>query len=514
MKTWSTLGVLAVAATLTSCTGAEGVDKAGGETALITLASIDEVNNNGQSFGPQAFVERLGQLSGGRLKVEVKTEYGGGAADAESNLVKAIGDGELDGGWPSTRAFSGAGIKGFAAVEAPLTITSYAAQKQLVVSPVADALRKRLESTGIVGLGLTVGPLRRPFAVKTPLLRPSDWNGVRFRTYNSPVQEATVRSLGGTPVNLGFGWSDEAREGRLDGVEFDVAQYARNNAPLAAGNVTANVVLWPKIFVLSMNRERFESFTGQQRTWIEQAAKDATKASVDATYDETSLATELCGKGTRFAIAPADQIGALRAKVRPVIERLAADPDDGPILEQVQAVAAANPGVDVPTVPVVCQQSSAPTTEVGPIPAATSALPAGIYRVEIGLADVERAGVTNADGLTGTWTLRVRDGKYELGCRPLDNPGVDCGHAVYDGALEAGDLRGTGHTAYFVYRPDRLSQLTGCQLPVSQSLSGHCFAGQNYRIDWAVEGDRLIFTNYVSSWTNLQFMIEPWQKIG
>ncbi|TCC47812.1 hypothetical protein E0H75_24000 [Kribbella capetownensis] len=514
MNRWSTLGVLALAATLTSCTGAKGVDKAGGETTVITLATIDVVNNNGQSFGPQAFVDRLGQLSGGRLKVEVRTDYGGGAPEAESNLVKAIGDGQVDGGWPSTRAFNGAGIKGLAAVEAPLTITNYAAEKQLVAAPVADALLKRLESTGIVGLGLAVGPLRRPFAVKAPLLGPSDWSHARFRTYNSPVQRATVRSLGGTPLNLGLGWVDEARLGRLDGVELDIAQYVKINMPHSAGNVTANVVLWPKVFVLSMNRERLESLTAQQRKWIDQAAKDATKASIDATYDETSIAAALCGQGVRFAGAQPDQIAALRAKVRPVIDRLAADPDDGPILKQVQAVAAANPAIEAPTVSAACQNSPAAGTELGPIPATASELPAGVYRVEIKLADLAAAGASNDDGLTGIWTLRVRGGQYEVTCRALDDPGVDCGNDVYDGPVEVGDLRGTGHTAFFVYRADRLSQLTGCQLPVSQSLAGHCFAVQNYRMDWKLEGDQLTFFNYPSDWTDVQYPFKPWLKIG
>jgi len=99
---------------------------------VLRLATIDRVNNNGQSYGPEAFVENLAKVSGGRLKVEMTTEYDGGAGDAESNLVNAIASGEVDGGWPSTRAFANAGINGLEAVEAPMTLTSYAAEKTLV----------------------------------------------------------------------------------------------------------------------------------------------------------------------------------------------------------------------------------------------------------------------------------------------------------------------------------------------------------------------------------------------
>ena len=50
--------VLAVTA---ACTTTQGSDKTGGDTVVLTLATIDEVNNNGQSYGPQTFVESLGR---------------------------------------------------------------------------------------------------------------------------------------------------------------------------------------------------------------------------------------------------------------------------------------------------------------------------------------------------------------------------------------------------------------------------------------------------------------------
>ena len=64
--------------------------------------------------------------------------YGDGAAAAESEIVQAIAAGEVDGGWPTVRAFANAGIPGLQAVEAPMTITSYDAEKELVSGPVAD----------------------------------------------------------------------------------------------------------------------------------------------------------------------------------------------------------------------------------------------------------------------------------------------------------------------------------------------------------------------------------------
>jgi TRAP-type C4-dicarboxylate transport system substrate-binding protein len=82
-----------------ACTTTQGSDKTGGDTVVLTLATFEgEPNANGQNHGPEAFVENLGKVSQGRLKVELKTDYGDGAADAESQIVRAIASGEVDGG--------------------------------------------------------------------------------------------------------------------------------------------------------------------------------------------------------------------------------------------------------------------------------------------------------------------------------------------------------------------------------------------------------------------------------
>lgn len=495
------------------CQSAGDVDKSGSATVVLRLASIDDVNGSGQSYGPQAFVDNLTKVSKGRLKIQVVTDYGQGDPQAESNLVKAIASGDIDGGWPTARAFAGAGLGGLRAVEAPMTITSYAAEKALVTSPVAARLLGTLNPSPVDGLGLAVGPLRRPFAARTPLLGVEDWKGVRFRAYNSPVQFEALRDLGATPVNAGFDWIDKIAEGTLRGGEFDIAGYAHNGFSTEAGNVTSNVVLWPKIFVLTINRKRLNSLTTQQQTWVRQAARQAVQASVDATYDENTLAQKLCGRGVRFQPASAAQLAGLRTALKPTVAGLAADPTSGPLLRDIQAIATQHPQTDVP-LNGSCQTTNA-GAGLGPIPRTRSALPDGKYRIQTSLADVTARGWSNSGGTTGLWTLTVRHGTYELRCRPVDLPGEDCGGEVSEHPLDVGDLRGSGHTVYFVYRPERLARITGCALPASNAQKGHCFAGPVSKMSWTVEGNKLTFTNNTADPDADQgFVIKPWRKIG
>jgi TRAP-type C4-dicarboxylate transport system substrate-binding protein len=495
-------------ALVVACSATSSTDKSGGDTVVLRLATIDLVNNNGQSYGPQAFVENLTKVSSGRINVEMTTDYGGGAAEAESNLVKAIVSGEVDGGWPSTRAFANAGISGLEAVEAPMTVTSYASEKAVVSGPVADKLLAQLDRTGVVGLRLAVGPLRRPFATEAPMLGPQDWAGATFRVFNSPVQTDAVRLLGATPVNLGIGWVDEVRTGRLRGLEFDIAQYAQGGNTTEAGNVTANVVLWPKVFVLAVSQQRFNALTGKQQGWVREAAEKAMQVSVNATYDEATIAQGLCAKGTRFISASPDQIAALRTSLRPLVDDLAADPASGALLREIQAVAADHPGPDIPTVPKDCQQGRANKKSSGAVPDDIADLPDGEYRAEITTADVAAAGLGNGDGNSGTWTLTVHRGEYQMRCRTLDIQETDCGGTVRDSPLDAGHVRGTGNTVTFVHDPELIAKLAGCKLPVSETLPDHCGPGGSPTLTWQLEGDSLTLRGD-DFWG-----LEPWTKIG
>ncbi len=84
---------------------------------------------------------------------------------------------------------------------------------------------------------------------------------------------------------------------------------------------------------LAMSQKRFDALTDKEQGWVREAADTAMQVSVDATYDETTIAQDLCGKGTRFIAASPDQIAALRTSLQPVIDGLAADPANGALLD-------------------------------------------------------------------------------------------------------------------------------------------------------------------------------------
>lgn len=489
-------------------------DKAGAQTLVLKLATTDLVAINGPAFGQKAFIDDLTSVSGGLIKVDMTLGFDNLAADSETKLVQAIASGDVDGGWPATRAFANAGIRGLEAVEAPLTISNYAASKALVSGAVATDLLAQLDGSGIKGLALAVGPLRRPFAAQAPLLGMQDWKGAPFRSFNSPVQADTIQALGATPINAGSDWVDQVAAGTLRGAEFDILQYASNDNGAAAPFVTANVVLWPKVLVLALSQKRWDALSGQQRAWVQQAADLAMKASVDATWDESTAAAGLCASGVRFVDASASQLAALHEAVAPVIATLAADPVNGPLLAKIQAIAGGHPQVEEPNVPATCRDlgTGIATPSIPPDP---SSLPAGTYREQVTTAEVDAGGASD-QGLAGTWTLTVAGGTYTLSCRFIGQPESDCGGSHFDGGtVEAGRLRGRGNTVYFVGDADLEHQASGCLLPPSATLEYHCNVIPPYWLNWSLNGDQLTFSHPGGDLIDGQmFSIATWTRIN
>ena len=507
-------GTVAALATLTVLLAAcapGGTDKSGSDVLRLRFATVDgQVNSNGYDPGPEVFIQSLKELSGNRIQVDVTTEYGARRAAAESELVEAVADGEIDGGWPASRAFAAAGIPGLAAFEAPLTITAYVAEKDLVQGEAARLVAASLDGHGIRDLGLLVGPPRRPFGVDVFPLAAQDWRGMRFRSFDSPVQTATLEALGATPVQAGADWLELAQAGELDGVELDVAQYFANGFGRQAGKVVSNVVLWPKMPVLVLNQERWDGLTDDQRGWVQEAADRAVQASVDAAYPEDEIASQLCARGTRFRAADPGELLAMRAAVQPVVDGLAADPAEAPLLREVQEVAERHPA-DVITVDESCT-TDANLPDASDVPTTLAPIPEGTYRKQITEEEVAQAGLGNNDGTSGTWTLEVRGGHWYVSCRPLDAPGLDCGHSVDDGVLDAGTFYGDDRVAWMVAEPAVLSAATGCRLPPAEA-EGYCHPpAPPARLDWTRDGRDLVFSSLSAS-LGFETILKPYVRI-
>lgn len=337
---------------LTACSSAAGDDGALGKTGEHSVSlSVMAPDADAGSGVVSDLVAALGRESGGRITFKVDLSYDDGTPEVESRLVHDLAAGRIDAAVVAARGYIAAGIGHLDVLEAPFTLTSYAAERDLVTSPVATDLLQRLDGTGVHGLALVVGPLRRPLSTGRALVTPADWSGQPFATYSSSTQDDTVRRLGGIPVHAGDRWHELWADAKVRGAETSTAGASR----IGYGAVMpTNVVLWPKVQIVAVSQRLYDSLDATAQDWLARAAARVRDQSVDAAWDETGDAATACAAGVRFATATPEQLTALREAVAPVLRRLV----DDPALSKLQAFDAAHPTSTV-AVPLACRSQSA-----------------------------------------------------------------------------------------------------------------------------------------------------------
>jgi TRAP-type C4-dicarboxylate transport system substrate-binding protein len=218
------VGVL-VAAVAAGC-GAASATKAGkhGGPVVLRIATrdVDLVGEPPIAY----FVRRVGQLSGGTMRIDVAGFWGSGRAGAEQEIVRAVATGSVDLGAAGTRVFDTLGVSSMEALTAPMLIDSYPLERAVIASDVPRKMLPGLDKLGVTGLAVVGEWLRKPVAVKRPLLEPADWRGITFAAFRSRAAAASIRALGARPSDVwGSAQSAALGDGRLEGAENDLGTY-------------------------------------------------------------------------------------------------------------------------------------------------------------------------------------------------------------------------------------------------------------------------------------------------
>lgn len=347
-RTLSVLGTLAlVSGALVSC------------TAPAAPVELDFASYFGISPEIQAFIDEV--QADNSITVTVDENWtvhhdGVEAIGDEVSVAKAVAAGDIDLAWSSTRVFPALGVDGFRAVEAPMLITSYAAERDVVSGETGAAILAGLGGSGVTGLSVFPGTLRSPVTTGHPLLDPADWAGKRVVYFHEPaadsVQAETIEALGGVPSYLGLHIIDDLDGGVVDAGTDSLDDLSDGGATNAGPFMTSNVVLWPTLSMLVANTERFAGLSESQRNTITAAARHLRDSFMTVGMDP-SVVPLVCAM-TKLAVATPEQLAALRTAVQPVYDSLEADPVEAPFLHQLEKIAAAHPDADVPSVPASC----------------------------------------------------------------------------------------------------------------------------------------------------------------
>ena len=418
MKIRSRLAALVLAATAALAAagcggGGTREDKAGGsgEPVVLRLA-----NTNGQlDFTPAVdyFAQRVGELSGGDLRIQAVDDWGNSAPSAEQQVVRDVSSGKVDLGWVGTRVFDTLGVESFQALTAPMLIDSYALQDAVIESGITKEMLEGLDELGVVGLGVLPDGLRKPVGVDGPILGPADWRGIAFGTLQSDSQAEAIRTLRATPVQLQWKEREERlAKGTLHGFETSIWIHEHNPAlARLAPYVTFNVNLWPQMDVLLANPARLEALTAEQREWLKEAARDAAAHSAAVADKDVQALGNACAAGARFAEASAAELAALEAAFAPVYANLQRHPETKAFIERIRALKASTHAEPVLSIPAACT-GPAPEQASGGAGTAPAYLN-GTYRYVLTKEDARKAGEPDPSEYPRTNTYILKDGHFD-----------------------------------------------------------------------------------------------------
>jgi TRAP-type C4-dicarboxylate transport system substrate-binding protein len=408
--------VVTASAAGTACSvgGDDGDDKAGGGGPPVQLRLANTGGEIAQTPAVEYFVERVDELSGGNVRIEVVDQWAEFASDAEQQVVNDVAAGEVDLGWVGSRVFDTLGVDSFQALTAPMLIDSYALQNAVIESGVTDKMLASLDDLRVHGLAVLADGLRRPMGVKGPILGPADWRGIRFGTLKSEGQVEAIRALGGGPVQI-FGphRSEALEKGTLQGFEFGLWLFTDPQWSSRAPYVAANVHLWPQMDVVLANPERVDGLSSEQRGWLEKAAQDAARRSA-ALADRDDKALEVaCQAGARFAEASEADLASLREAFEPVYANLRRHSATNAFIERIHALkqsTRAEPGLAVPS---ECTGTAPDRPAVGAAKAPSDLN--GTYRWVLTQKDADKVGDPETD-YPHVNTITLKDGHLERGC--------------------------------------------------------------------------------------------------
>jgi TRAP-type C4-dicarboxylate transport system substrate-binding protein len=410
----ATVALAVIAAVVAGgCSGGGGGsgDKAGGAGEPVLLRMANSYGDLQSAPVIEHFVSQVKERSGGNLRVQVASTWGDYADDAEQQVVRAVAAGKADLGWAGARVFDTMGVSSFQALQAPMLIDSYPLEQAVVASDLPGQMLQGLDKVGVHGLGVLADGLRKPIAVKHPVLGVGDWRGITFGTLKSAGQAQAIRSLGATPMEVFRRARNEAlKDGRLQGLEMDLFVYQHGALAQPAPYVTANVTLWPQMDVLFANPGRLAALTGQQRGWLQQAAQDATgRSAAFADRDAQSLKVA-CRSGARFANASQADLASLRKAFAPVYASLEQDSQTKAFIERIQALKQSTPVGAPLAIPAGCtgKASEQPAASTGTVPADLN----GVYRYTITKKDAIAAGAGDDPDYPATNTVWLQDGSF------------------------------------------------------------------------------------------------------
>jgi C4-dicarboxylate-binding protein DctP len=212
------LRVLAVSAVaLAMLTGV-----ASAQNPIVIKFSHVVANDTPKGKGALKFKELAEKYTNGKVKVEV---YPNSTLYKDKEEIEALQLGSVQMLAPSTAKFAPLGAKEFEALDLPWLFKDEETYTKTMKGPVGQWLFKKLESKGITGLAYWDNGFHM-VSSNRPLLKPSDFQGLKIRISGSKIADRYFRDVGSIPQIMAFSEVYQALQtGVVDGCENTPSNY-------------------------------------------------------------------------------------------------------------------------------------------------------------------------------------------------------------------------------------------------------------------------------------------------
>jgi C4-dicarboxylate-binding protein DctP len=252
------------------------------QSPIVIKFSHVVANDTPKGKGALKFKELAEKYTDGKVKVEI---YPNSTLYKDKEEIEALQLGSVHMLAPSTAKFAPLGIKEFEALDLPWLFKDDATYANAMKGTVGKWLFQKLETKGITGLAYWDNGFHM-LSANRALMKPTDFQGLKFRISGSKVADQYLRIMGSIPQIMAFSEVYQALQtGVVDGCENTASNYLTQKFYEVQKDITVSYHAHLQYAVI-VNSKFWSGLPPDIRTQLEKAMVDATEYTNQIAHQE------------------------------------------------------------------------------------------------------------------------------------------------------------------------------------------------------------------------------------
>ncbi len=285
------------------------------QAPILVKFSHVVANDTPKGKGSEFFAKRAGELTGGKVKVEV---YANSTLYKDKEEMEALQLGAVQLLAPSLAKFGPIGVKEFEVFDLPYIFDSYEELHKVTTGEAGKALLAKLEPKGIRGLAYWDNGFKS-LSANRPLKAPADYKGLKMRIQSSKVLDAQMRALGAIPQVMAFSEVYQALQtGVVDGTENPISNLYTQKMHEVQKHLSLTNHGYLGYAVIT-NKKFWDELPADVRGQLEQAMKEATEYANKIAKEENDDAlakVKAAGKTEVYTPSAAERLELKKALIK------------------------------------------------------------------------------------------------------------------------------------------------------------------------------------------------------